>query len=161
MLYRLPIHARHKLERLDIGDLVHQHQRRAAGREGVERLPGRPLARQHLDIARADIVEGHCARDIRERRVGGDLFAAPADHHRQLGLVVDLLADARQDDRAVGTGQRVAELREEDRHLGHFEAGLGRVLAIVQPEADNLVGIGDGWTQAHASQRARSVARCG
>ena len=43
-----------------------------------------------------------------------------------------------EDDRLAGLDQRGRELREEERLCGRVTAALGRMVAVVQPDADDL-----------------------
>ena len=70
--------------------------------------------------------------------------AALADDDDQFGLVIDLLADRRQDDGVAVADQGGGILAEEDRVLGNGGAGLGGMVAVVQAEAKILRGSGTG-----------------
>ena len=66
------------------------HDPRPERAEGVEALGARPLAVDLLQVAGRHIVAARVAGDHRGGRGRRHVLAAPADHHDQLGLVVDL-----------------------------------------------------------------------
>ena len=79
------------------------------------------------------------------QRVGlGDVACRAADDDDELRLVVELLRlllGGR--DLAAAAVERRVVLVEQDRLLRHGVAGLGRVLAIVEADADDLLRVGD------------------
>jgi len=102
-------------------------------------------------------------------RVGlADVTGRLTHHDHQLGLVVELLgAFLRHPDDAAVTVERGVVLVEEDRGLGHRIARLGRVLAVVEPDANDLLGIRYAGAvldlvlgQEHAAAWALSTRRC-
>ncbi len=103
-------------------------------------LPADPLAVGELQVAARDVVRDDVARDELERVVDGDLRGAPADHDAELGLVVDLLADRGDPDLVAGRDERVRPFREQERPFGEVDALLLRVVAVVQTDADDLLG---------------------
>ncbi len=70
--------------------------------------------------------------------LGPDVLREPPDHHRELTLVVDALADRQQRDRVVGPDHGGRGLQEQQRFLGHRHAELRRVRGVVLADADEL-----------------------
>nr|BFE68392.1 hypothetical protein GCM10020092_016930 [Actinoplanes digitatis] len=66
--------------------------------------------------------------------------AGRADHHGQLGLVLDLVRLRRDPDRVVRADHRGGRLDEDQRLLRHLVAQLGGVLGVVAADADHLAG---------------------
>ena len=60
----LAVDPRARMQVAQVADLVERDQRRPARREGVERLARRPLRGLELQVALADVVEGHRAGDV-------------------------------------------------------------------------------------------------
>ena len=114
--------------------------------ERVEGLAGHPLLARlvELPVARRDVVADRVAADVLERLLPGMCLPASADHHHQLGLVVDLVAHRGQDDRTAVADQGGRILAEEDRLGRRRHAALGGVVAIVQSDADDLARVGHG-----------------
>jgi hypothetical protein len=75
-------------------ELVGGDDPRAHRAEGVEALAQVPLLVAHLHVARGDVVDHRVAQHVVHRARARDVAAAAADHHRQLGFVVDLLGEA-------------------------------------------------------------------
>jgi hypothetical protein len=71
-------------------------------------------------------------------RSGGHVLADPADHHRQLPLVVQLVAEGGPDHGLVVADHRGVRLQEDQRLGRHLVAQLGGVLGVVPPDADDL-----------------------
>ncbi len=103
----------------------------------------KPFARPHcpslrLQVAGADVVGDGVAEDRvagpRRRHVG----AQPADHDRELHLVVDLAALSRQRDRVARPDDRGRRLQEEHRLRRHRPAHLGGVVGVVPADRDDL-----------------------
>ena len=67
----------------------------------------------------------------------------PADDDAELDLPVGLGRAARDPDVVVRADQGVGRLGEQDRLVRHGLAGLGGVVAVVQPDAQDLVRPGD------------------
>src|SRR5262249_51426913 len=74
------------------------------------------------------------------------LLAASPHDEGDLRLVVDLLTGRRQRNRRAWSSQSIAELREKGGLLGRIDTGLRGVRAVVEPDADDLVGVGE-WRQ--------------
>src|SRR5438132_196672 len=54
-------------ERSQVADLIEIHQRRSAGRKGVDRLPARPQRILELEVAGGHVVEWHRPSDVGQR----------------------------------------------------------------------------------------------
>ena len=73
-----------------------------------------------------------------------DVARGAADHDHELRLVVELRRLLLgHGDLAAAAVERGVVLVEQDRLLRHGVAGLGRVLAIVEADADDLLRVGD------------------
>ena len=152
----LAVDARAQAERAQVADLVERDERGAARRERVDRLAARPQRVLQLQVARADVVERHRAGDVRQGVRVGDVARRTADHERQLRLVVDVVGvRGRQHDRLAAAAQRVCELREPHRRRRDVLPGLLGVVAVVQADADDLLGVGDRRAQLHVGQPNR------
>ena len=81
------------------------------------------------------MVEGVLARDAPGGR---------ADDHAELDLEVEGVRPGRADDRGAVRDDRVGELGEEDRANRRRPPALRHVIAVVQPDADDLAGELDG-----------------
>ena len=66
----LAVDPRAQAERAEVAGLVKRHERRPAGRESVDRLATGPECVLQLQVARADVIEGHRAGEVGER-IGG------------------------------------------------------------------------------------------
>ena len=128
-----------------------QHRAEAAG--GVEVLADRPLRRALLVVAHRDVVEAAVAEDEVQGGVLRDVLAAPADHHRELGLVVELVRDARAQRLAAVRQQRTRAAEEEPRVLGLLATAFLGMVVVVQAEADHLAGLGQQRRQRRGRQR--------
>ena len=53
-----------------------------------------------------------------------------------------------------GTGEAAGELGEDQRRLGQRLAGLGGVTAVVEPDREDLPGVGLGRAERHIGERA-------
>ena len=50
----------------------------------------------------------------------------------------------------ISTTTTVGKFAEEDRLVTYLGAGLGGVVGVVEPDADDLLRVGDGGEQPHA-----------
>src|SRR5439155_10863753 len=114
------------------------HEVRPDRAEGVRRLPTRPLPIRELQVARTDVVETDVAAHRLERALFRDAAYALSDHDAELGLVVHPFRHARDDDRLARPDQGVRPLRKEERRARQLGALLLRVVAVVEPDADDL-----------------------
>ena len=119
--------------------LVRRDEPRPERRRGLPRLALQELRRAVLPVAHRDVVEHRVAGDRRRRRVEVAVADRRADDHGELGLPVDRRRLRRQHDVVVGADQRRAVLGEDRREVGRLAAHLGDVVAVVQPDADDLV----------------------
>src|SRR5690606_22663164 len=101
-----------------------------------EPLPSRLT---ELPVAGGDIVSAGVAADMFEGPLLGDAASAPADHHHQLRLEVDLVGVAREDDRIVVPNEGGGELVEDDRLGGDLRSGFGGVVGVVEADAEDLL----------------------
>ena len=153
LLHPLAVEVERDPDRVGGPGLVGGDDRRAAGRAAVEHLARHPLRRRELEVARREVVEQRVAGDVGDRVRLGDVLRAGADDERDLGLVVDLAARGRQLDRRAVGAQRVSELREEGRARRRLEPRLGGVGAVVEPDADDLVGVRDRGQELDLGER--------
>ena len=131
----------------------------------LEPLPAVPRA---LDVAHAHIVRDRVAEDVVERVALEDIAALPADHDRELHLVVELLGGRRgMAHRRLGTDDRERVLREERRVLGDLLRGrrgpellaLGEVLGVVPAHAEHVSLRHDRREEPDRGQRDRGRGR--
>ena len=138
-----------------VADLVGGDEGGAAGGGTVEDLAGNPLRRGELQVASREVVEQRVAGDVVER-VGRRRPTPPrADHEGDLGLVVDLLARGGKGDRRPVGNEGVGELGEERGNGGRLAARLGRVVAVVEADADDLLRVRHRREQLDLGQRDR------
>ena len=95
VLEDLVVHPAVDREGLRVGDLVGGDEPRAHRAERVERLAADPLAVAELDVPGRHVVEAGVAEDVVERLLDRHVPCRPADHDRELRLVVDLAGSAR------------------------------------------------------------------
>src|SRR5262249_33599666 len=106
--------------------------------ERVEALSPEPLAVAELRVARAHVVGAGVTGNDLQRPLDRDGARRAADHDRELGLGVDVSDPVREHDRVAVATQRVCELAEEERRLRRLGARLSRVVAVVEPDADDF-----------------------
>src|SRR5438034_545822 len=140
ILHHLAVQGAADPERLGVGNLLSRDEARADGAERVDRLRPRPLAVGELQVAGADLVDADVAADGLERLTLRDIADALADDDAQLRFVVDLPSDRRKHDRLSRADERRLPLRKEDRVLGRRDALLGRMVTVVESDADDLAG---------------------
>ena len=68
-----------------------------------------------LPVARGDVIDDGVAPHMLERIGLADTFAALADHHGQLGLVVNRAGGGRHFDRGIRADDRLGHLAEINR----------------------------------------------
>src|SRR3990172_2870199 len=108
--------------------------------EAVEALAECQLSVPDLDVTGAHVVQAGVAQHILPRALRGDVACALLDDDGQLRLVVHPRGLGRVDDRVARADERRRGL-EEDEGLGrHGAAHLLGVVAVVQPDADDLAG---------------------
>src|SRR5262249_9065846 len=73
-----------------------------------------------------------------------DVLPGAADHDDEFRLVIDLLGDLRDLDRVAVGDEGVGELAEHDGFGGDGLAALDGVVAVVEADAEDLAGGGDG-----------------
>src|SRR5918992_761844 len=117
----------------------------------VERLPHRPLGARELEVPRRDVVERHVAGDVLECLGLRDLPGSATDHHRELTLEIDHPRVAvGQVNLGAVADEGGAELGEHDRRGRDREFPLLCVLAVIQSDAEDLLGIGHGRAELDA-----------
>ena len=136
-----------------IFDLVRRRDPRSHRAERVEGLAHQPLRRHELEIARTDVVDTGVAEDVLAPGGSGNVPPAGTDHDSEFSLVIRLAGVFRQHDRRARAGDRRAEFAEDGRHLRNLHLGLGRVVAVVQPHADDLGRLGDRREQRDGAER--------
>jgi hypothetical protein len=115
----------------------------------VEVLADGPLAGLALVGANRPVVEYRVAGDHLEPPIRGHVARAPPHHRDQLRLVVQLLADARADQRLAVRDQGAGSAHEEGRVLRPLVPAFLGVVRIVQPQAQDLSGPGNRQPVAH------------
>ncbi len=116
------------------------------GCEGVEGFADGPLLffAAELPVAGGDVVPAGVTADVLEcGGIVGDVFGGFADDDDEFGFVVDLLGDFGQLDRIAVRDERVGVFREDDGFGGNGFPAFDGVIAIVQPDADDLAGFGN------------------
>ena len=140
-------------ERLRVRDLVRADEDRAHRQERVRALGAQPLAvaclalaegrRNALPVAGTDVVDDDVARDVVERAGRRDAPRRRPDDDPELDLEVERVGPLRPDDRVAVGDDGIGELREQERARGERPATLAGVLAVVEPDADDLARDGD------------------
>ena len=164
ILHGLTVQPQADAQVVRVGNLVGSDQLGSDRRERVEGLAGHPLFARlvELPVAGGDVVADGVAADILEGSLPRNMPPLSADHHDELGLIVDLLAHSGQDDGRTMADQGGRVLAEEHRFRRYRHAALGRVVAIVQPDADDLAGSGTGASSVRwrdRGERRRSAGR--
>ena len=118
------------------GDFVGGDQHRPQRAEGVKALAADPLAATavELPLAGRDVVGARVSEHVTEGVGPRHIAGGPADHHRKFALVVNFRAAATagwQQNRVARAADCARGLGKDDGLLGRFEAGFGRVLAVV------------------------------
>jgi hypothetical protein len=110
--------------------------------EGVEALGPAPLVLGALQVARRDVVAAGVAQHHLRHPGGRHLPAHPADHHRQLRLVLHVEGHADRVLDGVGRPDHRGRRLQEDHGrvvlAGSGVAEFGGVLGVVAPDADHL-----------------------
>ncbi len=82
------------------------------------------------------------------------MLRAATDDERKLCLVVDVLGvRCGQDDRLAAAGEGVGELSEPHRSCRYLLGGFLGVIAAVETEADDFVGVGDRRAKRRVGER--------
>ena len=144
VLHRFPVEDRANLEVLGIGNFIRGDQRGPKRAKGVEALAPAPLTStcMFLPIAGADIVGTCITQDIGKGLLGGDILAGATNDHRELALVVHLVAGkvAGEQDRIARILQGVDAFEKKNGMFGKGGLHLLGVAAVVQADAENLGG---------------------
>ena len=129
---------------MGVGDFVGGDQRRTHRAESVEGLADGPLAGAHLVVPCADVVEGQIARHVIQRVCRCHIARRAPDDKGKLGLVVHLLGDSGQDNRRARPDNCIVVFGEDRRVVGDGLVGFRRVVPVVEADAQNLAGPGQG-----------------
>ena len=97
-----------------------------------------------LPIASGDIVSG----GVTEDSIGGLGFGCARESFsyddNEFCFEVDFVADRRDDDRCVWTGEGIDGLVKDDGFIGDWRVGFDGVVAVVQADAENFAWSIDG-----------------
>ncbi len=143
---------------LRVGDLVGGDQPRA---ERVERLAALALvplaAALELELALGDVVGDGVPGDHGGGVVGrGEVAGGPPDDDGQLDLVVGPLAASRgTSTSSYGPTTVSVALRNSTGSARQLGAGLGGVVGVVQPDADDLADAGERRARLRAADSGR------
>jgi len=151
------VHAAADLELSEPGRLE-AHDARADRAEGVEPLRAGPLLLAALDVPGGDVVHAGDPRECGERLGFGRPPDPAADHHADLGLVIDPGRFGRQHDGVAVADHGGGRLEEDQRLLGNHVSELRRVLAVVPSDGDDFSRPRDGH-RAAPSRLGRSCKR--
>ena len=144
-LHHLPIKAQPNLEPMGIRNLILGHQPRPHGGKGITGFPLHPLATFHLQIPGTDIIKDGITRHVLHGQFLRNMLPLPANHHRQLRLVV------------LARSPGWESLRADDR-AGNLLNSTGVLEAagwfpprdpVVQPHTDDLRWPGHRRTELH------------
>ena len=160
LLHPLSVQVERDPDGRGVADLVGGDEGGTAGGGAVEDLAGDPLRRGELQVASREVVEQHVPGDVVERVGLTHRRRLGADHECDLGLVVHLVAGGGEGDRRPVGNESVGELGEEGGHGRGLVAGLGRVVAVVEPDADDLLRIRHRRQQLDPGQRDRGRGIC-
>jgi len=89
-------------------------------------------------------IAGHVIQGVLSR----DIVHPPADDDGELDFPVDFVSAFGNHERVVGADQCGGGLKENHRLEGNLCTGFGGVVAEIQPDADDLAGTANGWSQA-------------
>src|SRR3546814_6525064 len=127
----------------------------------VKVLPCRPLRRLHLIIADRSIVEDRIANDMVKRIGLRNVASALTQYSDQLTLIIQLRRDFRQNDGFAMANQAGIEPSEQRRKFRGGEPALGRVIRIVQTQANDLWCLAERWTKCDVVDVDFFTFRCG
>ena len=141
-------------EGVDVGDLVLRGQPGSGGVEGLGGFALEPLAAAlHLERALGDVVHQRPACDVVTGLLESvEVAGALADDDAELDLPVGLGGAAGDAHVVVRADQGVRGFGEQDGLGRDGLAGLGGVVGVVQPHADDLVRAVDRCAQALAGE---------
>lgn len=133
-----------------VGHLIGRDECRARGIDGLERLSVDPLpATVQLHVPLGHVVGPHVARDVCGGFVGGGETAGAAPHDdTEFGFPVRVRGTWREEDVVLGPDQGVGRLVEHDAFRRCSSADFPRMIQVVQPDAVDGMGAGNGWSDA-------------
>jgi hypothetical protein len=137
-----PVHDEPQGESLRILDLVDGNERRPEKVEGLAALALVPLtAALELELPLRHVVRHRVSGNVADRLLGGGgVPHLRPDHDPQLDLPVGLRRTPRDAHLVVGTHEGHRILQEHDGFRGEVGPRLGRVVAVVEADADDLPG---------------------
>nr|GEU28106.1 putative aminotransferase [Tanacetum cinerariifolium] len=157
-LHALAVHFQVQVEVLHVADVLGRDQPRADRAERVAALALVPL-RAAFELVRPlrHVVDHAVAGHVLERIVFRDVLRAGADDDPELHFPIGLPGPLGQHDRIVGARQRGDRLQEHDRLLGQRHLGFGRVVGVIEADADEFADMLDRHAEARraAYQRQR------
>jgi hypothetical protein len=106
-----------------------------------------------LGAASGEIVGTAIPCDEVQRAIDRHVTCLASDYHPEFGFVVILEVDGGEGDAVAGGAQAIRELSEDHRRCGNRHVGLDRMAAIVEPNADDLLGRHDDRGKAQALHR--------
>src|SRR5512143_3463121 len=127
--------------RVEIGD-----DPRPQRGERVEPLGACILHVLHLEVARGHVIDAGVSEDVRRCVLLLHVLRFPADHHRELRLVIHALRLRRVDDLPPRIVQRGGRLEKQERLPGDRLPHLARVVPVIEAHRDDLPG-------AHRSEK--------
>jgi len=109
-----------------------------------------------LNVANGEVVDHEEARDHLTFAFARDVTATLPDDEAELPLIVQLVADRRAQDVAVGTVHAAGSRREDGRIVGRGYARLGNVVDVAELDGHELPGPLDrggqrAWVQGAAA----------
>ena len=90
---------------------------------------------------------------MRQRRLARNAAAGLADDDGHLALIVEALGLQRPDHRLAAADLAVGKAGEDHRVRRRGMAAFGEMRGVVDADAENLVGIGNGWQQLDFGER--------
>src|SRR5690606_29841766 len=149
VLVALAVDLEPEVELVPVRHFVGRDEPRTDRAERIGALTLDPLAAHfQLEGALRHVVHDAVAGDVIERLGLRHVAGRPADDDAELDLPVGLLGAARDDDVVVGPRDGRRRLHEDDRLGRHGHARLGRVVRVVQTDADELADPADARADA-------------
>ncbi len=137
----------------DVGNFVRRHHPRPEAAGADEILARRELRGVALPVADAAVIVAGIAGDMRQRRLARNAAAGLADDDGHLALIVEALGLQRPDHRLAAADLAVGKAGEDHRMRRRGMAAFGEMRGVVDADAEDLVGIGNGRQQLDIRQR--------